>query len=187
MISLSVDDGCASDVRLAELASKYEVPVTFYWPVEWRSLAYEKGYKPLTYGQALDIASDFEIGSHTITHRHLTDLDLSEALIEIAESKVILMNLFKQPINKFCFPRGYSNEELNKVALQLYNSYRLTKGIDADGNKLVHVHPNSGANDNKPWRDCITDKTHLWMHSFDLDRFGLWDELEECLREATLA
>lgn len=185
MISLSVDDGCASDVRLAELASKYEVPVTFYWPVEWRSLAYDKGYKPLTYGQALDIASDFEIGSHTITHRHLTDLDLSEALIEIAESKVMLMNLFKQPINKFCPPRGYTNEVLTEQTLNLYESQRLTKGKG-----LVHVHPNSGANGNIHWMDYASENEveELWLHSWELDRYpNEWKNLEDYLRATTLS
>jgi hypothetical protein len=45
---LSVDDGCASDVRLAALAKEYNIETVFYWPVEWHSLAYEKGYEPLS-------------------------------------------------------------------------------------------------------------------------------------------
>ncbi len=70
--TLSVDDACASDVRVAELAKKYGIETVFYWPCEWHSLAYEKGYKPLRFEDAYEIASSFEIGSHTITHRHLT-------------------------------------------------------------------------------------------------------------------
>lgn len=183
MLTLSCDDGAASDVRVASLALKYGLDCVFYWPVEYRSLAYDNGYEPLTYEQAKLIAKQFEVGSHTITHRHLTKLDPLEARIEIAESQQILREMFDQPIEKFCFPRGYGNQELFDFTLKLYDSYRLTKGIDSTGAKLVHVHNNSGANDNKPWRDCVTDNTHLWLHSFDLDRQNLWGELEDVLKE----
>lgn len=185
MIKISCDDAAASDMRVADLCRKYEVECVFYWPVEWRSLAYDNGYEPLNIVQALSIAQDFEVGSHTLTHRHLTGIPFEEARIEISDSKFMLEALFAKRVTKFCFPRGYSNPELNEVALKLYDSYRLTKGLDSEGYKLVHVHPDSGANDNKPWRDCTTDKTHLWMHSWELNKYSLWDELEEFLSEVS--
>ena len=177
-IKISCDDGCASDIRLARLCNKHEIECVFYWPVEWHSLALFKGYEPLRYVQAEDIAMKFEIGAHTITHRHLTDLRHSEALYEIAESKLMLENMFApRTITKFAPPRGYTNKELTEYTLQIYGSQRLTKQPN-----LVHVHPNSGANDNKPWQECITDKTtELFCHSHELDKFNLWDELEAYL------
>lgn len=181
---ISCDDGCASDVRLAELCNKYEIDCTFYWPVEMRSLAYANGYKPLSHYDAQQIADNFTVNSHSITHRHLTKIPFEEAIQEIADSKKILESIYSIEIDSFCFPRGYTNDELNKVVLDSgYTSYRLTKGLDHEGNKLVHVHPKSGANDERPWRECITENTHLWLHSFDLDRHQLWDELEEVLHE----
>lgn len=176
---ISVDDGCASDVRVAELAKKYGIEAVFYWPVDWTSLALDNDYAPLSMDEAWKIAQDFEIGSHTVTHRHLTKLDPSQAKWEIWESKVRLMKLFDQPITKFCAPRGYTNEDLTKFTLEHYKSQRLTKGKG-----LVHIHPDSGANGNKPWRECITDETtECWMHSWELDRFNLWGELEGFLKE----
>lgn len=177
--TMSVDDACASDVRLADLASRYEVPTVFYWPVEWHSLAYDHGYEPLDYVQALDIANRFEIGSHTITHRHLTKIGMNDAMKEIIGSQYMLRKMFRQSVTKFCPPRGYTNEDLTNLTLQFYQSQRLTKGKG-----LVHVHPESGANKNKPWRECINDDTkELWMHSWELDKFNLWDELEGVLRD----
>lgn len=178
MLRLSIDDGCASDVKVASLALKYGFDCTFYWPVEWRSLAYANSYTPLTYDQAITIAKQFEVGSHTITHRHLTKLPIDEACIEIAESQQILAEMFDRQITKFCPPRGYSTPELTKFTLDLYDSQRLTRG---EG--LVHVHPDSGANGNVPWQqyaDSI-DVEELWMHSYDLDRYSLWAELEDYL------
>lgn len=51
-----------------------------------------------------------EIGSHTLTHPHLTSLPLAEARREIFESKDRLENLFGRPILHFCYPYGDWNE-----------------------------------------------------------------------------
>lgn len=178
-IKLSVDDGCASDMRLARLADKYDVECTFYWPVDWHSLAYSKGYEPLSYVDASYIAERHLIGSHTITHRFLTQIPEDEAKYEIQNSKEMLEDMFAVSVDSFAPPRGYSNPKLTKFTLSIYENQRLTKG-----KHLVHIHPDSGANDNKPWRDAITkDTTELWCHSWELDRFDLWNELEGFLRE----
>lgn len=178
MLTLSVDDACASDVRVAELASKYKIKTVFYWPVEWHSLAYENGYEPLSYGDALQIAEVFEIGSHTITHRHLTRIPYGEAEQEILYSKWMIQDLFHQEVTKFCPPRGYTTPALTKYTLENYESQRLTKG---EG--LVHIHPESGANGLVHWLKCIDENTkELWCHSWELNKYpDLWGELEEVL------
>lgn len=175
---ISIDDASQEDIRMADLCSKYEIECIFYWPVEWHSLGYDKGYAPLSLANALQIAKRFEIGSHTITHRLLTDLTLDEASYEIVCSKVMLELMFEQGVTKFCPPRGYTNEDLTVVTLNNYESQRLTKGKG-----LVHIHPNSGANNNRPWLDCVTEDTEeLWCHGHELTRYGLWEELEEFLK-----
>lgn len=183
---LSCDDGCASDLRVANLAAQYNIPCVFYWPVDWHSIAVAKGYKPLGFAEALRLAQHYEIGSHTITHRHLTQLSKNEAFAEIADSKYMLEYIFKKKITKFCPPRGYTDGELTKYTLEIYESQRLTHG----GN-LVHVHPDSGANDNRPWQIVASEKMgedfsndiELWFHSWELDKFNLWEELEGFLRD----
>jgi peptidoglycan/xylan/chitin deacetylase (PgdA/CDA1 family) len=178
---LSVDDGCASDMRVAELARRYKIETIFYWPVEWHSLAYDNGYEPLNFLQAQVIAAHFEIGAHTVTHRHLTKLSFEEAKKEIIDSKEMLEKLFGKTIKKFCPPRGYTTEELTERTLVHYESQRLTKGKG-----LVHIHPNSGANNNMDWRlfALAQDEVkELWCHSWELDKFDLWDQLEEYLAE----
>lgn len=182
MVTASWDDGCASDTRVADLMARYEVPAVFYWPVEWHSLAYDKGYEPLGFAQAQHIARQFEVGSHTITHRHLTSLDPYEAMYEIVASGDMLERLFDREVSRFCPPRGYTNPSLTKFTLGGYKSQRLTKGPG-----LVHVHPKSGANDNEAWQDKLKQElkkgdVEIWGHSHELDRFDLWAELEEALR-----
>lgn len=177
---LSIDDGAASDERIAKLCDKFGIEAIFYWPSEWHSLAFYKGYSPLAYEAARQIATRYEVGSHTISHRHLTDLPIDDAKREIADSKDLLENLFGTEIRKFAPPRGYINQELTEFALEIYESVRLTKGQG-----LVHIHPNSGANGNIPWRDYYhkikdsEENIELWGHSHEWDRFQMWGEIEE--------
>lgn len=184
MFKLSIDDGCKSDTRVAELAKKYNIETIFYLPVNWHRLAYDKGYRPLTMEEAQNLVDDgFEIGSHTITHRHLTDLPIEDAKIEIEDSKTMLEEMFNIDITRFAPPRGYTNASLNDIVYRNYISQRLTKG-----EHLVHIHPSSGANGLKPWREAINEKTtELWGHSWEWDKFDMWKEVEEFLRENSRA
>lgn len=177
---ISVDDGCASDIRLFELTKKYNIPLVIYLPVEWQRLAYEKGYLPLIYHEVKDLLDNgCELGSHSISHRLLTRIDEAEAIAEIVDSKKILEAMFDTSITKFCPPRGYIGGRLSVIALAHYPEIRLTKSTD-----LVHIHPDSGSNDNRSWQDAINDETkELWCHGWELDKFNLWDELESWLDE----
>lgn len=178
---ISCDDGCASDYRLADLAKKYNTECIFYWPVEWQSYAYFKGYIPLPYSHAKEIAYEFEIGSHTITHPLLTQIPFDHAIYEIVDSKKILEQIFGKQVTKFSPPRGYSNKQLDKVIKGTYEESRLTRGKN-----LVHIHPDSGANNNKPWLSAISKETkELWCHSWELDKYNLWQELEAFLEGAS--
>lgn len=176
---ISIDDGCASDVRAAELGSKYGAEMVFYWPVEWHSLAYSKGYEPLTFAQAHEIADAFEIGSHGITHRLLTQIPEVYGKYEIYASKDMIGNLFAVEVTKFAPARGYIDAGLMHTAKACYETVRLTKQPG-----LVHIHPDSGANGNKPWRECVNEDTkELFCHSWELDKYDLWGELESFLSE----
>lgn len=178
---ISCDDACQSDVRLAQLCSKYEIELIFYWPVEWFALAQANGYKPLNYVDALELARTHEIGSHGITHNRLTRIPEYDAAQEIVGSKFMLERMFKQNITKFAPSRGYTNPQLTELTMKYYQEQRLTVG-----KHLVHIHPKSGVNNDKPWRQAITeDTTELWCHSWELDRYRLWEELEDFLRERT--
>lgn len=184
-MKISIDDGCASDMRIADLCERYEIPVTFYWPIEMTSLALDNGYRALDYVQAMKIANKHEIGSHTITHRHLTRISIDEAIKEIVGSQFMLQRMYGQHITKFCPPRGYTDDILTVLILKYYNSIRLTKGPN-----LVHIHPDSGANGNVDWRDYYkaiekTDDLELWGHSWEIDKYNLWDQLEGVLRETS--
>jgi peptidoglycan/xylan/chitin deacetylase (PgdA/CDA1 family) len=65
--------------------------------------------KPLMNDQQLQgwLAEGHEIGSHTLTHPHLTELSDAAATEEIAESRKSLQRLCGDSIDHFCYPYGY--------------------------------------------------------------------------------
>lgn len=116
-ISFSFDDATVEDIKIAELIKEYGLVenTVFFWPVMPTVSNSQKGRESLTQKQQMEIAKDFEIGSHTITHRLLTRIPLEEARTEIVESKKLLQAAFNQPIRQFSYPRGYANPEIQKI------------------------------------------------------------------------
>ncbi len=92
----------------------------------------------------------------------------------------MLQEMFDIKINRFCPPRGYTSEFLTEITLKLYEYQRLTKG---EG--LVHLHPNSGANNNKNWIDYAStiQVKELWGHSNDFDKYHMWGDIEAYFEE----
>ena len=61
------------------------------------------------------LAGGHDIGSHTLTHPHLTQLSGSEAREEISASRKKLEDLFGRPIEHFCYPYGDWNEAVRDM------------------------------------------------------------------------
>lgn len=56
-----------------------------------------------------------EIGSHTMSHAHLTDIDLSAAEDEIRESKSRLEAVLSKEVSSFCYPYGEQNAAIQEL------------------------------------------------------------------------
>ena len=201
-ITISCDDGCDSDYKLAKLLEKYDLDATFYWPVDVQTLAFQKGWEPLTPAHEAYIARNFEIGSHTVSHRYLTKIPLKEAVGEIKDSKKILENKYDQNITKFCYPRGYSNPEMTQAVKDAGYSYGRSTlighiGEDADpyfAATAVHMGcPIREEYKGMTWMDYgyklfeeAKEKDldfHAWCHSWEIDRYNEWKNVEYFLRE----
>lgn len=57
-----------------------------------------------------------EIGAHTVTHPHLTEISADESFSEMKSSKSELEKLLKTDINFFAYPYGDYNEEVKELA-----------------------------------------------------------------------
>jgi peptidoglycan/xylan/chitin deacetylase (PgdA/CDA1 family) len=201
-VTISVDDGCDLDYRLAKLFEKYNVSAIFYWPVDIQLLAIQKGWKALTPEHEQYISENFEIGSHTITHRYLTQIPHDEAVTEITSSKQILEDKYDQNITKFCYPRGYSTPKIAEAVKNAgYSSARSTSighiGRPDDpfmAGTAVHmgcpVRPEyEGSNwveyGRKMFRNAqLRDwDFEAFCHSWEIERYNEWANVEKFIKE----
>jgi|SRR5579871_768469 len=102
IVSTSWDDGEYTDLRLAEMLRARGVAATFYVPIT----PYQ-GRKALSHADLRNLAAEgFEIGAHTVSHRHLWNLSPEELAAEINPCRPILEDILGTEVRMFCYPRG---------------------------------------------------------------------------------
>ncbi len=112
IVTTSWDDGHKCDIRLASLLRKYGVGGTFYICPKTREFP---AAERLTPDEIRELAGEFEIGAHTMTHPHLSRLDADAAREEINRSKEVLERIVGQPLRSFCYPYGDHSDETKRL------------------------------------------------------------------------
>lgn len=191
----SFDDGSKYDLKIAELLKKYNLTGTFYIIVDRVDTSGNLSWKEI---QGLK-DQGFKIGSHTMSHpQDLKQLFDDELQYELQSSRGVLESVLGVKIDSFCYPRGRFDQRVKDRVIEAGYVYaRGTGGIgktEAE-DKLnlpgtVHVFPRKEYN-GEHWISFakrIYNKAereqgyfHLWGHSEEINRLGLWGELEEFL------
>jgi len=109
IITTSWDDGHPLDLKLAELLNKYNVPATFYIPVD------NIERECMNPQQIRELARNFDIGGHTYHHLVLTEIPLKEVKKEVEEGKQRLEDIIGREVLSFCYPRGRFNDEVVSI------------------------------------------------------------------------
>jgi len=124
IVTTSWDDGHKLDIRLANLLKKYGIKATFYISPQ------DHEYKRedlLSKNEIKNLAKDFEIGAHTMTHPHLSKIPLEKADYEISESKKYLEKVIGRKIMSFCYPYGDYNQKI--VQLVSKNNFKIARTV----------------------------------------------------------
>lgn len=185
-LEISVDDGSRLDFKLIGLLKKYNLPCTFYLPINCE----------LTQEEIKEISKDYEIGGHTVTHQILTETSLEEARHQIEQCKLYLEVMIGKKITKFCYPRGRYNDEIKKMVKDAgFTEARTTKILETDIPKDPFEHHTTiHAFQNPKYGDWLWYKAaidifdrkpkyyHLWLHSDEVNRNDDWDNLEKVFR-----
>jgi peptidoglycan-N-acetylglucosamine deacetylase len=111
-VTISVDDGHPTDLRTAELLTKYGLKATFYVPAQNPERAV------LGADRLREIAEAFELGGHTMRHVALNSLPRDRASAEITECKAWLQDLTGRRVASFCYPRGKFDRGLAELVRQ---------------------------------------------------------------------
>ncbi len=88
------------------------------------------------------LAEGHEIGSHSMTHRNLSNLGEPEARRQILDSKKKLEDLFGIPIRHFCYPHGRANAISEALVEEAgYETACTTRfGVNGPGQNLNALH-----------------------------------------------
>jgi peptidoglycan/xylan/chitin deacetylase (PgdA/CDA1 family) len=100
------------DHQLAGLLDTYGLPGTFY--VAPRNVELRPRER-LRERDLRALASDFEIGGHTLTHLRLATLPDSVARHEITDGKDALEQTIGMPLRSFCYPGGAYDERHRRM------------------------------------------------------------------------
>jgi len=106
----SWDDGSTADLKMAELMARYNVPTIFYWPSmlgKAKNMAMTSSW--LTEKDCKEIASRFEIGSHSASHQAMSKMTIPQLGMEITDSRKHWQDLTWQEIKSFAYPKSSMN------------------------------------------------------------------------------
>ena len=106
VVTTSWDDGHPFDLKLAEMLVKYDIPATFYIPIERA----KRGC--MNPDEIREIGESFDIGGHTYHHVKLPRVSIEEAEKEIVESKRRLEEITGSELLSFCYPYGKFNDQV---------------------------------------------------------------------------
>lgn len=115
LVAVTFDDGSETDLlSAAPVLRRLGFGATFYVTNRWLG---RPGY--LSHAQLRELrALGFEIGSHSMTHAYLTDLDANGLHHEVAEAKTQLEQILGESIEHFSCPGGRFDQRVAQVAAQ---------------------------------------------------------------------
>jgi peptidoglycan/xylan/chitin deacetylase (PgdA/CDA1 family) len=105
-LTISVDDGATSDLRVAEILDEFGLKATFYVP------ATDPKRPVLSKPEIRSLAGRFELGAHTFHHVALPRLPAEECRREIVDGKAWLEDVIGKQVDSFCYPSGKFNSRV---------------------------------------------------------------------------
>ena len=121
-VCITFDDVAESVYTIGyPVLSEAGLTATVYPVVDWigTNFSVSQG-KAMSQAQLLSLqAAGWEIGSHSVTHREMTTLSLSEAEEEFADSKTALEAMGFN-IDTFAYPGGADNDTLRELGSKYY-------------------------------------------------------------------
>jgi peptidoglycan/xylan/chitin deacetylase (PgdA/CDA1 family) len=112
-VAITFDDGSETDLlTAAPILREFGFAATFYITAGWTG---RPGH--LSSSQLRELASlGLEIGSHSMTHAYLTDLDDFGVHREVAGSKLQLEQTLGKPVEHFSCPGGRFDDRVARIA-----------------------------------------------------------------------
>lgn len=189
-LTMSYDDGKLADERLLEIFNRYGIRGTFN--LNCGLMDMEIRLKP---EQIPRLYQGHEIATHTMTHPTIARCPLVQAAREILEDREGLERLTGGLVRGHAYPNGSYNEEIKDLFRKLGIAYgRVVEETEAfelptdpmEWHPTCH-HNNPRLLEMAEWFADFSKKQYLklmyvWGHSYEFDRDGNWDRIEEFCR-----
>lgn len=199
--TMSYDDGVEQDIRLIELMRKYGVKGTFNINSELfapEGTVYPAGqvHRRMTKKQCLDLYTQpgIEVATHGTKHGFFTQLPISDVILQTAEDRKLLEEMFGKIIRGMAYPYGAFNDEivdaLRLCGIAYSRTTISTHNFDLPKNWLT-LHPTCHHRDERlgelteqfltgtpkrtPWL------FYLWGHAYEFEGADNWYVIEEFL------
>ncbi len=189
-LTMSYDDGKLADERLLEIFNRYGIRGTFN--LNYGLMDMEIRLKP---EQIPRLYQGHEIATHTMTHPTVARCPLVQAAREILEDRGGLERLTGGLVRGHAYPNGSYNEDIKDLFRKLGIAYgRVVEETEAfelptdpmEWHPTCH-HNNPRLLEMAEWFADFSKKQYLklmyvWGHSYEFDRDGNWDRIEEFCR-----
>ncbi|MDR1687505.1 MAG: polysaccharide deacetylase family protein [Clostridiales bacterium] len=191
-ITLSYDDGFKPDVKLVEMLNKYDLKGTFHLN---GGLLGTDGR--LCADEIIPLFKGHEISAHALTHQSLTVCPREKLIDEIMKDREILERLTGKIIRGMSYPYGSVNDFVVEMIKSLGMEYSRT----VHSTKYFHLPDdflrwNATCHHNESLHELtdifLDDKNiyssrlfYIWGHSFEFERDGNWDMMEEFCKKVS--
>lgn len=178
-MTISVDDGHPLDQKMAEILRKHGHRATFYWSKT------NPKYEVMDETVMLRFVEEYpemEISQHTYSHQLLTKISRKEWEWEIVAGKMWHHMLFDVTPVGFAYPRGYLSPEIAQFLDE--EGYRYARTVTCHNQlpeSVKHFEIGGGYHFSHPEAD-YQNKDKAWGHSWELEKYGLWERFEDWLQ-----
>ena len=168
----SWDDGHLLDLKLAKLLTKYEIPATFYIPLN------SSKQKILSDTKIRELNKSFEVGSHTCNHINLTQINYEQAINEILNGKEGLEKILRHRASMFSYPFGAYNRKIVSIVEKVgFKGSRTTKMLSTNI-KNIHEIPTTFHAANHPisyyFKQALSGNIMLFIYLLRKRAFKNW-------------
>lgn len=185
----SFDDGSLKDIQTAGLLEEYGFKGIFYIPSSSELNAHQIKW----------LSDRHTIGGHTVSHPILRELSPNMQLWEILKNKQELEIITYKEITTFAYPKGKYNfitkakvKEAGFKEARTTDVFVLGETDPYAQGTAIHIYPHRVEYGESNWLDLAKEwykkakkenKTYrVWGHSWEIEKFDLWEEFEELLK-----
>ena len=187
-LTMSYDDGVKFDVRLSRIFDDHGIRGTFHLNSNYDMSGVDAWHMNAEETRAL--AKRHELSLHMHTHPFPTQIPLTHVADEVIENRRILEPLAGYPLRGMSYPYGDFSDSvialLRGLGVEYSRTTRSTGRFDVPQDFLTWdptCHHN-GLGD--LWERFLNDRYckfkprlfYMWGHSFEFDRDGNWDMIE---------